>query len=455
MVYGSPKVLCNRQKQSFYLPLPLFFPNIREVTPQAPMKILAADDNAVARMVLKAFLEKSGYEPVVVNDGEAALQALTAPDGPHIAILDWMMPGLSGPEVCTRLRGTQLAIRPYVILLTSKTDKSDIVQGLDAGADEFITKPFNQTEMLARLRAAQRVTRYETELQQRIEELASMIRRYEMRGDLIAHATEQLHTAGAHGEAQPTSGQEPSTQPSPGLTPEEMEAALRYSLINLGWTDLEIHHEVVETPYPAPPMLAWAGFFLEPTQLWLDLLMELKEEDAQILYSHTMQRQAPTERALLDFLAEALSLVQSSVKAHVESRDGGILAPFLSKAIRLGSLSQRLPVEGGPRDHFEIIAGGARFGFTLIQSPCPVRQKTAGQLNRGDILAEPLLPTEAYQIPLLNRGTILNDRFIERLVVLSQAEGSHIRIPLFEPTQLCRRFNPISSGRKLALDDED
>lgn len=135
------------------------------------MRILIAEDDAVSRRVLEATLAKWGYEVVVTTDGLQALEALTHPDAPSLAVLDWMMPGLDGSEVCRRVRQTGGDRLLYLILLTAKGRKEDIVEGLTAGADDYVVKPFDRAELKARLNVGERILRLQAELATRVKEL--------------------------------------------------------------------------------------------------------------------------------------------------------------------------------------------------------------------------------------------------------------------------------------------
>ena len=106
------------------------------------MRILVADDDPVGRRVLERALGKSGHDVLVVPDGAEAWRVLAAPDPPGLAILDWMMPGLTGIEVCRKARETAWAVEPYLIVLTSRGASADVVAALQAGANDYITKPF-------------------------------------------------------------------------------------------------------------------------------------------------------------------------------------------------------------------------------------------------------------------------------------------------------------------------
>ncbi len=128
------------------------------------MRILIADDSLVSRHLLEATLRNWGYEVVVACDGTEAWKILQSKEAPHIAILDWMMPGQTGPEVCRMVR--QKAIEPYtyILLLTSRSLKEDVVAGMDSGADDYLTKPFDQHELKVRLRAGTRIVDLQAEL---------------------------------------------------------------------------------------------------------------------------------------------------------------------------------------------------------------------------------------------------------------------------------------------------
>jgi diguanylate cyclase (GGDEF)-like protein len=127
------------------------------------VRILIADDEPVARRLLERTLQQLGHQVAVVSNGADALTRLLAPDGPRMAILDWMMPGTDGLGVCRAVRQ-----RPtpyvYVILLTSRDRPEDIVEGLEAGADDFLSKPFDVGQLRARLRSGERVLTLEANL---------------------------------------------------------------------------------------------------------------------------------------------------------------------------------------------------------------------------------------------------------------------------------------------------
>jgi len=128
------------------------------------MKILIADDSIVSRHLLEATLRSWGYDVVAVCDGLEAQEILQQPDAPRLAILDWMMPGLTGPEVCAGIRKRASEPYTYILLLTSRSLKEDLIEGMESGADDYVTKPFDRNELQVRLRAGKRLVDMQAEL---------------------------------------------------------------------------------------------------------------------------------------------------------------------------------------------------------------------------------------------------------------------------------------------------
>lgn len=121
------------------------------------MRVLVAEDDPTSRVLLASMLKKWGHEPVCAADGLEAWDVLRQADAPRLVLLDWVMPGLDGPEVCRRLRAVETSDPPFVIMLTGRAEKGDIILGLDAGANDYLSKPYDPDELRARLRVACRM----------------------------------------------------------------------------------------------------------------------------------------------------------------------------------------------------------------------------------------------------------------------------------------------------------
>lgn len=130
------------------------------------MRVLIAEDDLTSRALLRRVVAQWGYEALVVSDGQEAWEALMGDDAPRLAVLDWMMPTLDGVEVCRLVRSLETSNPPYIILLTSRADKNDIVTGLEAGANDYVGKPFDRDELRARLLVGQRFVELNAKLLQ-------------------------------------------------------------------------------------------------------------------------------------------------------------------------------------------------------------------------------------------------------------------------------------------------
>ncbi len=162
-----------------WIPFNPDWPSLAEFTPAAPApaikprplgRVVVAEDDPVSRELICALLLKWGFEVTITHDGNEALEALRAAQGPIMAVLDWMMPGKDGVEVCRRVRTMEDKL-VYILLLTARTAKEQVVEGLQAGADDYLTKPFNKEELHARLKAGLRVLSLQSTLADRITEL--------------------------------------------------------------------------------------------------------------------------------------------------------------------------------------------------------------------------------------------------------------------------------------------
>ncbi len=143
------------------------------LTPLCPssggIPILIAEDDPNSRLILKATLEKAGYDPLIAGDGLEAMAALRGPNAPNIAVLDWKMPGMDGLEVCRRVRDLNKVV--YVIFLTALATTENLVEALEAGADDYLTKPFKSAELIARIHVGLRVVNLQKALDYHVKEL--------------------------------------------------------------------------------------------------------------------------------------------------------------------------------------------------------------------------------------------------------------------------------------------
>jgi len=133
------------------------------------VRVLIAEDDALSRRLLQSNLDHAGHEVLTTCDGAEAWEALRTEDGPRLAVLDWMMPRMDGVEVCRRVRGAGRNDYVYLILLTARSQPEDRVEGFEAGADDYLTKPFDSAELRSRVAVGARILTWHEELEQKVE----------------------------------------------------------------------------------------------------------------------------------------------------------------------------------------------------------------------------------------------------------------------------------------------
>ena len=158
------------------------------------MRILIAEDDFVSRKVMIALLQKQGYEVLLTVNGAEAWAAMQQPDAPKLAILDWMMPEMDGIEACRCIRRLETDQPPYIIMLTSKDEKSNIITGLEAGANDYLTKPYDAGELRARIEVGRRMVEMQAALGESRAALAHQATHDPLTGMLNRRAIlDQLH----------------------------------------------------------------------------------------------------------------------------------------------------------------------------------------------------------------------------------------------------------------------
>jgi len=160
------------------------------------MKILIAEDDVTARIMLQAILIKWGYAVISASDGEEAYTLFQQIDAPQLAVLDWEMPGMDGVTLCRRLREQERSDPLYLILLTSRGEREDIVQGLEAGADDYIAKPYDTEELRARVNVGNRMIKLQNESRER-EKLQGVL---EMAGAVCHELNQPLQSVSGFSE---------------------------------------------------------------------------------------------------------------------------------------------------------------------------------------------------------------------------------------------------------------
>ena len=301
------------------------------------MKILVADDDVIARTVATSALRRGGYEVESVADGAAAIEALSFDTDPRIVVLDWMMPLKSGIEVCHALRQYPGKRYVYVILLTGKSDRNEIIGGLDAGADDYIVKPFDQDQLLARIRVAERAVKVQQNLIETINEQEALLRRHNLLGDVFRQ------------QAVPAARTQiiPSPIPSEYIPVHFSSRLQNFAALNrIDQLFADVIAEMGVFPLTAQDPESGGAHDLEfvsstsvynkTSGVWLDILLEMDRPSILSMSMAAMQTLDVTDKEMLDMLGETLNLFQRSFKASATREDIDIIAPFMPKAMLRG-----------------------------------------------------------------------------------------------------------------------
>jgi hypothetical protein len=349
-----------------------------------------------------------------------------------------MMPGFDGLQVCAKLRASNLKVRPYVIIHSARGEKADIVAGLDSGADDYLPKPVNSGELLARLRAAERAIAYQREINRRIEEMELLVQRYNLLGEMVGNQTNPAGSFSAQGF---TTGHDRSGQPhlTARLTDVEIQGIVLRKLEELGLGEPRAELVTREGPYRPAPFTAWAGIVFPTEHIWIDLLLEADRPEMEELCAKSLHRSG-RGLELQGVLAETHTILSAAVKTAIQSKGYKVLSPLLSRVRFTQTLENPLP-EIPKRQSHTFTFGDCSLGLTVVVSQCRFRRKEVGQLSPLDILAEPVFLSDMPDVPLLNHGAVLNERYIERLAIMALDDQTGLLVPVFEPSELARYFS--------------
>ncbi|MBK8476452.1 MAG: response regulator transcription factor [Opitutaceae bacterium] len=417
------------------------------------MKILIAEDDRVSREILVRALETAHHNIQIVTDGSAALAALVESEGPLIALLDWVMPGLDGPEVCRRVRALSPQIQPYIIIVSAKSRKGEIATGLDAGADDFLTKPIDNEELLARVRVAERTVGYQLALQRQLEQFDSLGRRYSLLGEIVGQQLqpppEALETdidpiLEAENAPPPLA---PAPPPPTWFSPGEIETLVPRALTELGLSANPAVADRGERATGVASFTTWAGFVDLDHDRWIDLVIEIDSQAAAIVYERALRRKPRSPQEICGFLAEIQTVVGAGLKAALQSKGGTLIAPLLSRAQQrdLWEPALRIPAES---ESFRFALDGVPLALAVVCYPCAPRPRSPWDLRHHEILACPY-PSSQVGVPHIGeRGAALTDHLIKQIADHADRMPKEKPVSVYELSPIAQRFHRPSSGTR-------
>jgi CheY-like chemotaxis protein len=369
----------------------------------AHMKIILADDDAISRKIIAGFLARFGYQVQVVKDGTEAWNLLQTQSAPQLAIFDWMMPGMSGLEVCSRVRAQTRKEQTYIIHLSSRNSKLDIVKGLEAGADDYLIKPCDLAELQARLRVAERTLTHEAQLRKHINELENLVRRHNLLGSI----------AGQH-QVAGSSDQEAASEPAPALAAETGTQQLK-ELVCQAFEELGLGVGNLLAPKSfstGPDFEVMLPLYFPKDETWLDLRFEFDRRGAHGACRSLLKRSANSPRELQDVLLELIHLLTGTRALTRLKQSAGMFAMNASPIANPGDSAE---IHRQSSREYGCKVGELECNISEFATKAPIVSKAVQDLQSGEIVAEPVIASETSHLILLGAGDILNLNRISHL----------------------------------------
>ena len=408
-------------------------------SPLSPaMKALVIDDDPSTQKIMKLLLEKSGFEPVIYSDGQNGCEAALVPDAPPLVILDWMLPDVDGLAVCKKLRAANLKVRPYILFLTSKKEKTDAASGLDVGADDFISKPFNVVELQARLRVAQRTLEYQRELQKKAEAFEVHAQRSQLLGEI---SVKQKAIDAPVSTAAPVAVGKKEIKPT-DFSNQEIRFLLSATLM-----EMRLVLEAAKVRNGAEPLslkscdyCAWGGLLLGNDNAWLDIMVAVKGTTLTTLFGKALDRKATSEVEHRYFLAEIARAIMMGFMRTLERRSGGVQHPLMSRTVKVETSSAIPPLPPDSKS-YDLVIEGEAVQLILAMHDCPARELAPASLRELDLLAEQYPSRAVSEIPIFMSGVVLTPRFIEKLVSHDESSRMGELVRVRRPSVMAQYFN--------------
>lgn len=413
------------------------------------MRVLVVDDEPTAQKVMQLFLARSGYTPIIHSDGSKVLELAQSEDPPPIIVLDWMLPGADGLTICRALRTAKLKSRPYIFMLSSKTNRDDVAAALDAGSDDYVTKPFHINELQARLRVAKRTVEYQQELLHQIADNEALHQRNSLLGELISKQQPAAVPAApvvppASLVPAPAVVSVPDAAPKPPktdvlFTTHEIRYLLSATLMELR---LVLERVTLRADVIEPKLVnygAWSAIMLHSQGYWMDLLVLAKGEATGKLFAQSLGRASTSMGENEVFLAELARVVGLGFTRTLNARQASAGQPLLSRTLNFSGRTglPRLPLD---TKVYDLVIEGQEVQLLVMLSDDAAIRVSPSSLREGDILAESYPPPSRTEVPIFKDGVAMTPRFIGKLVDQMEVEPADWTLAIYRPSPLAKFF---------------
>ena len=316
--------------------------------------------------------------------------------------------------------------RTYVLLLSAKAEKQEVITGLDAGADDYLVKPFDPMSLLARLRVAQRIITYQHKLQQNIGEMEELLQRHNLLGEMFGKQSRHMEASAGNAGRSVSPGVAPDKWIPSVVSNERLSEifAASFAAVGLGGAGVVTAETITQSE--GATFTAWEPLVFIKQGVWMDLLFEADETSVVAMFEFLLGRIPVSEREMLDFLAETFNLICTAVKTALGESNMSALTVQPPSSSSVTQHCVRLP--------------NIRGSITVIRQSAPVLHKSLGALHPFDIMAENLPSPGDPNVFLLNQGVILSERYIEKLTAVARSAQVDLRVPVILLSRLAEFF---------------
>ncbi len=402
------------------------------------IKVLVVDDDHSAQKVLHLFLQKSGYIPIIQPDGRKVVDIVLADDPPQILIVDWMMPNIDGTDLCKKLREAKPKERPYIIMLSSKSNKEDVAAGLDAGADDFVSKPFNVLEMQARLRVACRTIEYQRELKRQTDDNEILNQRNNLLSELISRKPGSAPAVAA--AVNPATGL-PKTESFKHFTDHEIRFLLSATFLELHLALNAVRPRAGRPDFLANDYSSWGALVLTQQNTWIDLVFTAKPGAAQKLFIKSLGRSPTGEADLLALWAEIARRIAQCILRTLKLRCGETTQPLMTRSVILG-IWHGMPSLPSDVKTYDLGIDGHEVSLCVMASNESHMEIAPEQLSEMDVLADQYPSRASCSVPLFREEVVLTQRFIDRIKFHSEHTRQGGGVSVYRPTPVSKYYTP-------------
>jgi CheY-like chemotaxis protein len=397
------------------------------------MKVMIVEDDLISRKWLQRFLTKWGYEVSCYPDGADAWRALTSDGAPELLLVDWMMPNVDGVELCSRIRSNADTKHSYIIMLTAKSNKTDLIAGLEAGADDYLVKPVDPEELKTRIHVGERTLEIRHDLRDRVSELESLLRRHNILGEVYRKNIRPT-IAGVTPESSLTA----KNSDQPRQTIPNLDGILAHCFDQMGWGEATLSHS---DSLPTDTYRLSSALIMKDSAEWIDLAIDVTPESALALFGAMMDRRPVDERELADGLDEAVDIIQGAIRKSI-SVNGGVttFTPFLP------TLTPSTPNDPSEKTAtvVKFVLGGSEVHVVLQSHPLEFAEKLVKDLRASDVFGE----TKTIDLPngelILTEGSVPTAAALRKLGAVQGAVLPNDTVRVFTPARAGAHSESVS-----------